>query len=141
MIGLVRKVVAGPKNTTTYEGRQLDLTYITDRIIAMAYPASDLIEKTYRNSIEDVANYLEDNHAHHYLIINVSSRTYDYSFFKNRVKEYEWADHQTPPFSTLIQVAYDMYSYLAGNERSIQSISKMLWQCTVITVKDVLVQL
>jgi len=29
MISLVRKVVAGPKNTTTYEGEELDLTYIT----------------------------------------------------------------------------------------------------------------
>lgn len=51
MIGIVRKVVAGPKRTTSYEGEQLDLTYITDRVIAMAFPASDFIEKTYRNNI------------------------------------------------------------------------------------------
>ena len=43
MFGLVRKVVAGPKNTTTFEGSELDLTYITERVIAMAFPASDLI--------------------------------------------------------------------------------------------------
>lgn len=59
MFSIVRKVVAGPKNTTSYEGEQLDLTYITHRVIAMAFPASDLLEKTYRNSIEDVASYLE----------------------------------------------------------------------------------
>ena len=40
MFSLVRKVVAGPKNTTTYEGEELDLTYITQRVIAMAFPAS-----------------------------------------------------------------------------------------------------
>ena len=78
MFQLVRKVVAGPKRTTNYEGKQLDLTYITERVIAMAYPASDLIEKTYRNRIEDVSNYLSENHGERYLIINVSSRTYDY---------------------------------------------------------------
>jgi hypothetical protein len=40
MFNLVRKVVAGPKKTTTFEGEELDLTYITSRIIAMAFPAS-----------------------------------------------------------------------------------------------------
>ena len=56
MIGLVRKIVAGPKNKTSWKGVELDLTYITDRILAMAFPASG-IEKTYRNSIDDVAEY------------------------------------------------------------------------------------
>ena len=59
MFSLVRKVVAGPKITTRYEGEELDLTYITDRVIAMAFPASDLIEKAYRNNIEDVSAYLK----------------------------------------------------------------------------------
>ena len=114
MFSIVKKVVAGPKRTTNYEGEELDLTYITDKVIAMAFPASDFIEKTYRNSIEDVASYLDETHPNKYLIINVSSRNYDYTIFKKRVKDYEWADHQTPPFTTLVQVAYDMYKYLKG---------------------------
>ena len=47
----------------------------------MAFPASSLIEKTYRNSIDDVANYFNLNHHEAYLIINVSSRPYDYAKF------------------------------------------------------------
>jgi hypothetical protein len=78
MFSLVRKVVAGPKRTTTYEGYELDLTYITERVIAMAFPASDLFEKTYRNSIEDVVKYFQDNHHNNFMIFNVSSRKYDY---------------------------------------------------------------
>ena len=39
----MRRWVAGPKHKTPYQGQELDLTYITDRIIAMAYPASNLI--------------------------------------------------------------------------------------------------
>lgn len=80
----------------------------------MAYPASDILEKTYRNNIQDVADYLEEKHKGHYLIINVSSRIYNYSLFGNKVKDYQWPDHQTPPFSTLIQAAYDMYSHLSS---------------------------
>ena len=43
MFNFVRKVVAGPKRKTEFNGKELDLTYITDRIIAMAYPASDIL--------------------------------------------------------------------------------------------------
>ena len=57
MKGFIRKMVAGPKNKTPYQGQDLDLTYITDRIIAMAFPASNFLEKTIRNAIEDVAGY------------------------------------------------------------------------------------
>ena len=115
MFSIVKKVEAGPKHLTSYEGEQLDLTYITDRVIAMAFPASDFIEKTYRNSIEDVASYLDETHNNRYLVINVSSRTYNYTIFKHSVKDYEWPDHQTPAFTTLVQVAYDMYKYLSSN--------------------------
>jgi len=51
MKGFMRKIVAGPKHKTPYQGQDLDLTYITDRIIAMAYPASNFLEKAFRNSI------------------------------------------------------------------------------------------
>lgn len=59
MKNFVRKLVAGPKHKTPYQGQDLDLTYITDRLIAMAFPASNFFEKTFRNSIEDVAGYLQ----------------------------------------------------------------------------------
>ena len=101
----MRRLVAGPKNKTPYQGQELDLTYITDRIIAMAFPASNLFEKAYRNSIDDVAGYFNEYHTNSYLIVNVSSRSYDYSLFENRVLEYEWPDHQAPPVTTLFDIA------------------------------------
>lgn len=35
----LREIVSGPKNRFTNDGYNLDLTYVTPRIIAMAYPA------------------------------------------------------------------------------------------------------
>jgi hypothetical protein len=87
----------------------------------MAFPASDLIEKTYRNSIDDVASYFEKTHPNNYMIMNVSSRAYDYSNFNNRVKDYEWPDHQAPPLTTLVDVAYQIYLFLKGILVVIQS--------------------
>lgn len=103
MIGLVRKIVAGPKKKTTWNGVELDLTYITDRLIAMAFPASGL-EKAYRNSINDVAQYFNAVHNGNFLVINISMRKYDYSKFNGKVKEYFWADHQAPNLTTIFQI-------------------------------------
>lgn len=35
----LREIVSGPKNRFRHDGYNLDLTYITPRMIAMAYPA------------------------------------------------------------------------------------------------------
>ena len=53
-MNFIREIVGGPKNRLKHDGFNLDLTYITSRIIAMAFPASG-IEKIFRNSIETVA--------------------------------------------------------------------------------------
>lgn len=49
----IREKVSGSKNRYKVNGYNLDLTFVTSRIIAMAYPASG-IEITYRNNINDV---------------------------------------------------------------------------------------
>jgi hypothetical protein len=80
----------------------------------MAYPASNFFEKAYRNSIDDVASYFNEYHKDKYLIINVSSRPYDYSKFGGRVREYEWPDHQAPPMATLVEIASQIKEYLGS---------------------------
>jgi len=47
----LRKIVSGPKNRMMEHGYNLDLTYITTRLIAMSFPA-DGFESLYRNPIE-----------------------------------------------------------------------------------------
>lgn len=57
MFDWLRKLVAGPKNRTVFENYDLDLTYITPNIIAMAFPATGL-EQLFRNCLEDVVAFL-----------------------------------------------------------------------------------
>jgi phosphatidylinositol-3,4,5-trisphosphate 3-phosphatase/dual-specificity protein phosphatase PTEN len=54
-------VVGGPKNRYKEGGYNLDLTYITPRIIAMAFPASGF-EKLFRNSADVVSELLAKKH-------------------------------------------------------------------------------
>jgi hypothetical protein len=57
MINFIRDKVSQDKNRFIDNEFNLDLSYITPRIVAMAYPASGL-EKTYRNNIEEVGRFM-----------------------------------------------------------------------------------
>ena len=48
-------MVSGKKQRFRENGYNLDLTYVTPRIIAMSFPASGL-ETAYRNDIEEVTS-------------------------------------------------------------------------------------
>ena len=90
----LREIVSGPKNRYKEDGYNLDLTYVTPRIVAMAYPAEG-IEKLYRNSIDTVSELLAKNHEGNYQIINVSGREINSDKLSN-IHSFFWEDHKTP---------------------------------------------
>ena len=49
----LRKIVSGKRRRFNEGGYDLDITYITNRVLAMSFPASG-VEQMYRNSISDV---------------------------------------------------------------------------------------
>ena len=110
-LNLLRTAVSGRRNRfqDPSTGDDLDLTYITPRIIAMAFPASDL-ESLYRNNISDVARCLDRRHKDAYLIVNLSERNYDNSFFDHRVLPLGFPDHYAPP----VEVAWTLCITMDG---------------------------
>ena len=73
-MNIVRSLVSGNKMRIKDGDLDLDLTYITKRIIAMSFPASKAIQKIYRNSVYDVAEFLDSNHFQKYWVINLSEQ-------------------------------------------------------------------
>ena len=73
-----------------------DLSYITDRVIVMGYPASG-VEGLYRNRREDAKKFLEHHHGRNFWVFNfcpVKENSYSPSVFDGRVSRYPFPDHQ-----------------------------------------------
>ena len=114
----LRELISGNKSRYKEDNFNLDFTYITDRIIAMAFPASGL-ESFYRNSIDDVKKLIESRHSFNYLIINLSDRKYDYSKFQHRVLDFKWLDHHAPALETLFNIVWTMNQFLKQDTKNV----------------------
>ena len=97
---IVKALVSKKKNRFCYDGFDLDLTYITERIIAMGMPSSHL-EGLYRNPMEEVQRFLNTRHTAHYKVYNLcEERSYPKnSFFKQEI--FPFKDHEAPPLNLM----------------------------------------
>jgi len=99
----IRTKVSQDKFRFIKEGFDLDLTYITPRMIAMGTPASSRdIKSAWRNDIKEVQRFIRRYHDHHCLVINATeSTTYPPTSFEHFL-HFPWRDHHTPPLMMLL---------------------------------------
>eukprot|EP01044_Picomonas_judraskeda_P010469 COSAG03_NODE_1348_length_4281_cov_116.671927_4_plen_309_part_00 len=82
---LVRGKVSKKKERYKKGGFDLDLTYVTDNLIAMGFP-SEGAEALYRNPMAEVQHFLNSRHPGCYRVYNLcSERAYPSRAFENRV--------------------------------------------------------
>lgn len=97
------------------------VTYITDDIIAMGFPAGDAssgllgrVEGLYRNNIHDVLAFLESRHKGRYKVYNLcSERAYDANLFDGVVATFPFEDHNCPPLRLLPAFCASAKSWLS----------------------------
>jgi len=119
MANSIKTLVSKKKRRFIEDGYNLDLTYISDRVIAMGYPSENL-ESMYRNKLEDVRNLLEQKHKDHYKIYNLcSERSYDIQKFHNRVATYPFDDHNPPEFGQMKPFCEDVDKWLDEHESNV----------------------
>ena len=115
---IVKALVSKKKNRFCYDGFDLDLTYITARIIGMGMPSSNL-EGLYRNPMEEVQRFLNTRHTAHYKVYNLcEERGYAKNmFYKQEV--YPFKDHEPPPLNLMKEFCEDAKKFLEEDEKNI----------------------
>ncbi|KAH8051825.1 phosphatase [Aureococcus anophagefferens] len=107
------------------ERKIIDLTYVTDRFIAMGFPwdgrssAGSAAPRQTANPIKAVAAHLRSYHEGHYMVLNVSEEQYDYGTFDMNVLEFEFQG-TAPPRHALQDLR------VAGVRRYVQYFSNVL---------------
>lgn len=118
MIDFLRKKVSGSKIRYNKQGYNLDLSYITPRIIAMSLPGEG-VHKVYRNSINSVSRFLKETHNSKFKVFNLSGIRYDYEKFSNNVSEYSWNDHFPPSIELLFRACQDIHGWLCKDDDNV----------------------
>uniref|UniRef100_A0A4W3KE73 Tensin 3 n=1 Tax=Callorhinchus milii TaxID=7868 RepID=A0A4W3KE73_CALMI len=93
------------------EGYELDLTYITERIIAVSFPAA-CSEETYLHNLQDVTRMLKSKHGDNYLVFNLSERRYDLAKLNAKVMDVGWPDLHAPPLDKMCTICKSMETWL-----------------------------
>ena len=100
-----RKIVSGNRRRYVDAYYDLDLTYITQRIIAMAFPGVDTVgefSNSVRNDMGIVIKFLQERHAGRYKIYNLcAEKTYSEQNMGGHVEWIPVLDHQPPTLRQL----------------------------------------
>uniref|UniRef100_A0A8C2WJR9 Tensin 3 n=2 Tax=Cyclopterus lumpus TaxID=8103 RepID=A0A8C2WJR9_CYCLU len=93
------------------EGYELDLTYVTERIIAVSFPRG-CTEEIYSHNLKDVTRMLKSKHADNYLIINLSEKRHDLTKMNPKTLDTGWPDMHAPPLDKICTICKAMESWL-----------------------------
>lgn len=111
----LRGLVSKKKLRFQKDGFDLDLTYITERVIAMGFPSSGT-EALYRNKLKDVQKFFEKYHQDHYKVYNLcAERAYKETVFTKHggvVKRFPFQDHNPSPFEVIPALVQDVMQFL-----------------------------
>ncbi|XP_021253359.1 tensin-1 isoform X5 [Numida meleagris] len=90
---------------------ELDLVYITERIIAVSYP-STAEEQNFRSNLREVAHMLKSKHGDNYVLFNLSERRHDISKLHPKVLDFGWPDLHTPALEKICSICKAMDTWL-----------------------------
>ncbi|KAJ8280643.1 hypothetical protein GJAV_G00057260 [Gymnothorax javanicus] len=117
-----RRMISENKRRYRKDGFDLDLTYVTERIIAMSFPSSGK-QSLYRNPIKEVARFLDTKHEDHYKVYNLcSEKGYDPLFFHYRVERVFIDDHNVPSLEDMLKFTAGVREWMSADPENIIAI-------------------
>ncbi|PRQ53448.1 putative phosphoric monoester hydrolase [Rosa chinensis] len=133
----IRNLVSKQRRRMLVAGYDLDMSYITDRILAMSFPA-ERMRAMYRNPLWQVKSVLDMRHPEHYKsavyewddfffqIYNLCiEQHYDPSHFYGRVERYPFDDNHVPPLEMVKLFCESVQSWIKSDPENIAVIHCM----------------
>ncbi|XP_052605793.1 tensin-1 isoform X8 [Peromyscus californicus insignis] len=97
---------------------ELDLVYVTERIIAVSFP-STANEENFRSNLREVAQMLKSKHGGNYLLFNLSEQRPDVTKLHAKVLEFGWPDLHTPALEKICSVCKAMDTWLNADPHNV----------------------
>eukprot|EP01083_Nonionella_stella_P017911 50128_1 len=118
----IREAVSKKKIRFQHDGFDLDLTYITGKLIAMGFPSEE-IAGLYRNPMPEVQRFFRQRHDGNYKIYNLCTElTYEPEKFGNNVANYPFDDHNIPPLKLVLKCCRDIDEWLRGHPSRVAAV-------------------
>ncbi len=119
-----RYAVSQKKVRYTEGDFDIDLTYITPRIIVHGFPATG-IEHIYRNPRYELRRLFELKHKNHYKVYNFCcepGRGYPKELFEGNIERYPFRDHHTPPLIRMVEFANSAHKWLNSDNENVSTL-------------------
>eukprot|EP01084_Bolivina_argentea_P125223 221884_1 len=136
------------------EAEQLGIYYITNNVLAMGYPSQEslfsgtsienissknsTISKLTKFVSDSLANkiskYLNKYHNEHYMIWNLSEKSYDTKIFYDQVIEFKFPGYPSPPLQQLFELLSSIDNWLSSNNKNIAIIHCQTGKGRTVTV-------
>uniref|UniRef100_A0A8D1SLG8 Tensin 3 n=1 Tax=Sus scrofa TaxID=9823 RepID=A0A8D1SLG8_PIG len=100
------------------DGRELDLTYITERIIAVSFPAG-CAEESYLHSLQEVTRMLRSKHGDNYLVLNLSEKRYDLTKLNPKTLDVGWPELHAPPLDKVCTICKAQEAWLNSDPQHV----------------------
>ncbi|GMN42161.1 hypothetical protein TIFTF001_011376 [Ficus carica] len=115
----LRNLVSRQRRRILADGFDLDMSYITERILAMSFPAQRM-RAMYRNPLWQVKSVLDTRHYGHYKIYNLCiEESYDPALFYGRVERYPFDDNHVPQLQMIKALCESVYSWHSADPKNI----------------------
>uniref|UniRef100_A0A8D0NE54 Tensin-2 n=1 Tax=Sus scrofa TaxID=9823 RepID=A0A8D0NE54_PIG len=96
----------------------LDLTYVTERILAAAFPARP-DEQRHRGHLRELAHVLQSKHGDKYLLFNLSEKRHDLTRLNPKVQDFGWPELHAPPLDRLCSICKAMETWLSADPQHV----------------------
>ncbi|CAD5333469.1 unnamed protein product [Arabidopsis thaliana] len=115
----LRNLVSKKRRRLIIGGYDLDMSYISDKLLAMSFPA-ERMRAVYRNPLWQVKSVLDMRHPDHYKVYNLCiEESYDPENFYGRVERFPFDDNHVPSLKMIQLFCESVHSWLSLDPKNI----------------------